>query len=154
VFPGLFSSPVTCNRISRSEFHAAPEHHAKMFSQPHSPKHQPMDAESPQSPPPPVGKYEIELPKYRRPGEPEHYRLSATGLRPPKRESTATLVVSGIVIPGLHSQHFINVPGKQAFLVQDALYLCPCHWPFRPPPACSPPTSPPIDGGQLDWIMR
>lgn len=53
-----------------------------------------MDMENPQLPPPPVGKYEIELPKYKRAGEPEHYRLSAARLGATKREPPTTLVVS------------------------------------------------------------
>lgn len=59
---------------------------------------------------PPVGKYEIELPKYRRPGEPEHYRLSAARLAATKPEPPTTLVVSGHFRP--HSQRVINVLGE------------------------------------------
>ncbi|KXX81130.1 Lipopolysaccharide core heptose(II) kinase RfaY [Madurella mycetomatis] len=51
-----------------------------------------MNVEDSQLPPPPVGKHEIELPKYKRPGEPEHYRLSATRLRGTKRQFPTTLV--------------------------------------------------------------
>ncbi|KAK3356300.1 hypothetical protein B0T25DRAFT_474174 [Lasiosphaeria hispida] len=45
-----------------------------------------------QLPRPPAGKFEIELPKYKRPGEPEHYRLSAARLEATKREPSTTLV--------------------------------------------------------------
>ncbi|KAK3295273.1 uncharacterized protein B0H64DRAFT_143552 [Chaetomium fimeti] len=37
-----------------------------------------MEADSPQKPPPTAVTYEIRLPEYRHPGEPEHYRLAAS----------------------------------------------------------------------------
>lgn len=52
--------------------------------------------QSPQPPPPRVGNYEVELPKYKRPGEPEHYGLSAARLG--ARPSTVAGLVK--VLPG------------------------------------------------------
>ncbi|KAK5655574.1 hypothetical protein OQA88_5505 [Cercophora sp. LCS_1] len=51
-----------------------------------------MDVGNAQLPLPPVGKFEIELPKYKRPGEPEHYRLSTARLGATKPEPSTTLV--------------------------------------------------------------
>jgi hypothetical protein len=47
-----------------------------------------------------TGGYVIHLPKYKRPGEPERYRLSAARLAlPPTREPPKTPVVSGWTQP-------------------------------------------------------
>ncbi|GAB1312013.1 Lipopolysaccharide core heptose(II) kinase RfaY [Madurella fahalii] len=51
-----------------------------------------MNVENSQPLAPLVGKHDLELPKYKRPGEPEHYRLSATRLGGPQRQSPKTLV--------------------------------------------------------------
>ena len=54
-----------------------------------------MDVEETQPSVPPLGKRDLKLPMYKNPGQPEHYRLSATRLEGTKRQSPKTLVVSG-----------------------------------------------------------
>lgn len=102
-----------------------------------------MDVENPQLLPPLISKYEIELPKYKRAGEPDHYRLSAARLRATKREPSTALVVSG------HSKiSFV------ALLVRDPLRFRPCREPVPPPPAYSRIVYSPVEGSQLDWILH
>lgn len=70
-----------------------------------------MVAKNLEMPPPSVPEYEIELPKYKRPGEPEHYRLSAARLGATKSvsEPTKRLVVSGRYQDS-NKYFFVDVP--------------------------------------------
>lgn len=60
-----------------------------------------MNVENSQPLAPPVGKHGLALPMYKRPGEPEHYRVTATRLGGIKRQSPKTPVVSGVFQPAI-----------------------------------------------------
>lgn len=77
-----------------------------------------MEVEFNQSLAPAVGNSEIELPKYKHPGEPEHYRLSSArveGKRSEPEPRTTLVVSSPQLTAGIHSSPKLLTPGTQNF---------------------------------------
>jgi len=97
-------------------------------------------------PPSPARNSEIQLPRYRRHGEPERYRLSAARLAMAPREPPTKLVVS-VALRDSSSARANMTPRGQALLVPYPLRLCACFSDFRP--ASPRPGTPdlPVDDG-------
>ncbi|KAK3997217.1 hypothetical protein QBC44DRAFT_377110 [Cladorrhinum sp. PSN332] len=76
-----------------------------------------MDVGNSRLPSPPVGEFKIELPKYKPPGEPDHYRLSAARLGTTKREPSTgwlTRYVSALATPKLEELSTLLQPYYRA----------------------------------------